>query len=94
MTGGDKAQSAIMLLRSMNPQVLALDEITAPEDAEACEKAANCGVSILTTAHAGDIDQLRGRYVYRRLLESGIFAYAVVISGRGGDRRYEVVEMS
>ena len=74
-----KAEAAMLLLRAMNPQVIAMDEITAPEDLEAVELAAGCGVTVLAAAHAVSAEGLLQRPLYRRLLELGVFRQAVVI---------------
>ena len=87
MDGCSKAEGLMMLLRGMNPQVLAADEITAPEDVEALERAAGCGVTLLATAHAGSVEDLSRRPLYRRLLSGGIFRAAVLIHREGGARR-------
>ena len=90
LTGAPKADAAMLLLRAMNPQVIALDEITARQDIEAIEAAANCGVRVYATAHAAGLDELCRRPIYRQLMELHAFDAAVVISGTGECRRYEV----
>ena len=79
-----------MLLRGMNPQVMAADEITAPEDVAALEMAANCGVALLATAHGAGLEDLRRRPLYRRLLSLNVFQRLVVITVENGGRRYAV----
>lgn len=93
LDGCPKGSALLMLLRGMNPQVLAADEITAPEDAAALEMAANCGVSLLCTAHAGSLEELKARPLYRRLLDEGLFRRLVIIERAGRERRYQVVEL-
>ena len=82
-----------MLLRAMNPQIIALNEITAPEDVEAMLSAAGCGVSLLATAHAGNAQELHRRRLYRNLLREGVFHRAVEIRNVNGKRTYKVVEL-
>ena len=88
-----KADALTMLLRSMNPQVLAVDEVSDPRDAAALEDAAGCGVAILCTAHASGPEDLLRRPVFRRLVRRGVLGQAVVLSGIGGARRWELVSL-
>lgn len=87
-----KAAALLMLLRGMAPQVLAADEITAPEDIQAMAEAAGCGVTLLATAHGGSWEELRLRPLYRQLLGEGIFRAFVFIGLEGGRRVYQVRE--
>lgn len=93
MDGCPKGVALLMLLRGMNPQVLAADEITAPEDCAALEMAANCGVTLLATAHGERLEDLRERRLYRELLDKGIFRRLVTVSAKSGRRLYEVTSL-
>lgn len=91
LEGCPKAQGLLMLLRGMNPQVLCCDEITDPADLTALEACANCGVKLLATVHAADVEDLRAKPLYRRVLESRVFPCAVVI---GRERACRVEELT
>ena len=93
LTGADKRRGALMLLRSMNPQILAMDEITARGDLDALRTAAGCGVRLLATSHAFDRQDMLRRGLYREILNCGIFERVVVIRRRGALREYEVTEL-
>lgn len=80
------------LLRGMNPQVLAVDEITAPGDVEAMLQAVGCGAALLATAHGGSRQDLERRPLYRELMAQGVFERLIVIDGRGDRRRYTVTD--
>lgn len=89
VTGAPKAEAALMLLRAMNPQAVALDELSDPADAAAVTALAGCGVLVYASAHAGSVAELRKkRGVTAALLDAGVFTRAVVIENRGGVRSY------
>lgn len=88
LTGCEKATGAMLLLRSMNPQLIAMDEISSGRDLEAVKQIAGCGVGLLATAHGESIAQMRLRPLYRELLDMGIFQLAVRIERLGSERRY------
>ena len=91
--GCPKAQGLMLLLRAMNPQVLAVDEITAPEDVGALITAAGCGVTLLATAHGEGRAGLERRPLYRPLLDEGLFRFLVRIRREGERRIYTIEEL-
>ena len=93
LEGCPKAQGLMLLLRAMDPQVMAADEITAPEDAAALRAAFGCGVTLLATAHGVSRSDLEGRALYRPLLEEGCFRYLVRILRAEEGRRFIVEEL-
>ena len=90
ISGLDKLAGALLLLRSMTPEIIAADEITSPEDITAMEEVYGCGTGLLATAHARDIDDLTRREGYRGLVNRGVFRNAVLIRMKDGMRRYEM----
>lgn len=88
-----KAVGIPMLLRAMNPQAIAVDEITAEEDIRAMCLAANCGVALLASIHAADPAELTRKPLWRSLLKTQVFGRCIVICADGGTRRYRVEEL-
>lgn len=88
ISGGSKAEAALMLLKTMSPAVLALDEITSPRDVEAVAYAAHCGTAVLATAHAYNAEDLTRRPLYRTLLEAGVFDNFTTIRLENNRRKY------
>ena len=74
-----KAEGMMMLLRSMNPRVIAVDEIGSREDIDAIAYVINCGCGILATVHGSSIDDIRNKPVLRKLVEERVFERYVVL---------------
>ena len=79
MRGCPKQDAIPMLLRTMGPGCIAVDEITAQEDCTALLHAAWCGVTLLATAHAASRLDLERRTIYRTLLEQKLFENLVIL---------------
>ena len=90
LDGCKKADGLSILLRGMNPQVLAADEITDSSDVQVMIEACGCGVSLLATAHGGSREDLEQRPVYRALLEHGVFCRVVILKRQGNHRSMDV----
>lgn len=79
MTGCPKSVGVEMMLRTMGPSCIAVDEITAEEDCKALIEAGWCGVTLLATAHAANKQDLLSRKVYRPLVECSLFDTLLVM---------------
>lgn len=73
MTGCGKQEGIEMVLRTMGPRWIAVDEISSEEDCDALYKAGWCGVTMLATAHAENRRELLSRPIYRPLVSSKLF---------------------
>ena len=83
-----------MLLRGMNPGIIAMDEITREEDAEAILQICGCGVGILASAHAGGREELLERAAYKRLLDRHVFSRLLFVRAEKNGRQYRLESLS
>ena len=79
LSGCPKRQGIPLLLRTMSPGTIAVDEITDAEDCNGLLKALWCGVDLLATAHAGSLQEFLKRPVYKPLVDSRIFSKVLVM---------------
>ena len=68
-----------LLVRTMRPDWIAVDEVTSAGDVEAMVRVSYCGVRILATAHAFGLEDLNRRPLYRQMMELGLFEHLVVL---------------
>lgn len=79
-----KAQGMLMLVRSMSPQVLAVDEVGGVEDAEAIAYVAGCGCKLLVTVHGADLKDIQKKKYVGDMLQRGVFERFIVLDNNGG----------
>lgn len=79
ITGCSKRQGLYMTVKTMRPHCVAVDEITSEEDCQTLMDAGWCGIDLLATAHARDVEDLYKRRIYQSLVRSGLFQTALVL---------------
>ena len=88
LSGIPKEIGVSMLLRGMNPQVIAMDEISREADMPALGQIIGCGVAVIASAHGRDRQDMEKRPMYREIFGMGIFKNFLTIYLRDGRRRY------
>ena len=91
MLGCPKSIAIETLLRTMTPEYIAADEITAMEDSQAMIRAVNCGVHLIATAHGTSVNDFLERSVYKPLVEQRVFDTFLVLRK---DKTYTVERMT
>lgn len=84
-----KAQAAMMLVKTMSPKAVVLDEITTEQDAQAIQYACHCGTAVLATAHALDFEDFCARPLYQNVLKTKVFECIAVI---GHERQVQIIQ--
>lgn len=84
LEGCPKAKGMVLLLRSMSPDIIAVDELGRKEDIEAVEEALYAGVQLVATAHGRDFADLETRPQLRALIRQKVFERYLFLSNRNG----------
>ena len=77
-----KAEGMMMLIRSMSPEVVAVDEIGTGEDIRAIESVVNCGCKLLATVHGNSMEDMKQKPLLNRLVESHVFERYIVLDAK------------
>lgn len=64
-----KVQGMMMLIRSMGPEVVAVDEIGSEQDLEAVRSILRCGCNVIATAHGASMEDAAGKGMDGRLFD-------------------------
>ena len=74
-----KAEGMIMLIRSMGPEVIAVDEIGGEEDVHAIEYAMHCGCKLIATVHGRDMEELKKKPVFDKMFQEKRFERYILL---------------
>ena len=74
-----KAEGMMMLVRSMAPEVIAVDEIGRYEDIPAIETVLCSGCRLIATVHGSGLADLKSRPLFQRLLAEQVFERYVIL---------------
>lgn len=83
LDGCPKVFGMEMAIRSMSPQVIAVDEIGTEEDVKAMVQAFNSGVSVICTVHGKDIYDIEMKKSLSTIINEKYFDRYVVLGKRG-----------
>ena len=79
-----KAKGMMMLIRTMSPEVIAVDEIGSREDLEAVEYVMNCGCKLVATVHGSSVDDIRQKPVLQNMVRQRMFERYIILRGQAG----------
>ncbi len=82
LDGCPKADGMLMLVRSMSPQVIAVDEIGAPEDVQAIKYAMHCGCKMIATVHGEALEEIQRKPLFEQLVNEQCFERYVVLQNK------------
>lgn len=74
-----KAEGMMMMIRSMSPDVIIVDEIGREEDAHAIQEAIHAGIRVIATAHGHSLSDMMRRPMLKTLIEEQAFSRFAVL---------------
>lgn len=78
-----KSKGMMMLVRSMSPNVIAVDELGGAEDVHAMEYAMNCGCKFIATVHGRSMEEIRKKPLFETLVKEHRFERYIILGNEG-----------
>ena len=82
LDGCPKAEGMLMLIRSMSPQVIAVDEIGDPDEVQAIKYAMHCGCKMIATVHGESLEEIQRKPLLEQMMKEQCFERYIVLSNR------------
>lgn len=79
LNGYPKGEGILNAVRTLAPNVIICDEIGGEREAEAICEGLNAGVTVISTIHACNVDELYRREQFKKLLKTGAFEKVVFL---------------
>jgi len=79
-----KAAGMMMLVRSMSPKVIAVDEIGDYGDIHAIESVINCGCKLIATVHGSSMEDIKRKPLLQKLVNEKVFERYVILHNHNG----------
>lgn len=77
-----KAKGMLMLIRSMSPQVVAVDEIGSREELDAIDYVIGCGSKLIATVHGNSLEDIKRKPTLGELVQKKVFERYVILSNK------------
>ena len=72
-----------MLLRSMAPQVIAVDELGNKEEIELIHYMYGCGCSVIATVHGNSLEEVKNKKIFQSIWDEKIFQNMILLNCSG-----------
>lgn len=84
LDGCPKTEGMLMLIRSMSPQVIAVDEIGSSSDIEAIDFVINAGCKMICTVHGASLSEVKNKPILEKLINKNIIDRFVILENKNG----------
>lgn len=84
LDGCPKQEGMMLLIRTMSPQVLAVDELGNEGDIRALQMASGCGCKLIATIHGSSLEEVKNKKYMRNVIEDRLFERYLVLTRKNG----------
>lgn len=84
LDGCYKSEGMMMMLRTMTPDIIGVDELGLESDINALKYIVNCGCHIFATIHGESLNDVRKRNIIRDIFDNKLFSCYIILGGKGG----------